>query len=344
MGLLIYIKTTLRNLYSTLLPNLSIFVIIPIFIGLFMGILSQENEKSPLDLKPLKIEILDKDKTEKSKALIKYLEGQKEFLEISKGDEKNILIIPKGFKDDIKNSLILKVKEESIQQKNLETLIYEYMDKNEDNTSYIEENIIKTDKTKDSIKESLSKALAFTIGLFIYNIILSNYMEPAINVNKRNLSMPLSKGRYFIYDFIATIVYAFIIIFFYTMIIRIFNMGFNGNLLILTILMFITAFFMASISNFIMEIFSEKLAKVLGGLFLFSLMMEIFEDIDIRILECNSTHYLIEAFKEYSLYGYVQKNLKEVLIIFTISIVLFIITYIVKVFRKEEKLKWILYI
>lgn len=339
MGLLIYIKTTLRNLYSTLLPNLSIFVIIPIFIGLFMGILSQENEKSPLDLKPLKIEILDKDKTEKSKALIKYLEGQKEFLEISKGDEKNILIIPKGFKDDIKNSLILKVKEESIQQKNLETLIYEYMDKNEDNTSYIEENIIKTDKTKDSIKESLSKALAFTIGLFIYNIILSNYMEPAINVNKRNLSMPLSKGRYFIYDFIATIVYAFIIIFFYTMIIRIFNMGFNGNLLILTILMFITAFFMASISNFIMEIFSEKLAKVLGGLFLFSLMMEIFEDIDIRILECNSTHYLIEAFKEYSLYGYVQKNLKEVLIIFTISIVLFIITYIVKVFRKEEKLK-----
>ena len=339
MGLLIYIKTTLRNLYSTLLPNLSIFVIIPIFIGLFMGILSQENEKSPLDLKPLKIEILDKDKTEKSKALIKYLEGQKEFLEISKGDEENILIIPKGFKDDIKNSLILKVKEESIQQKNLETLIYEYMDKNEDNTSYIEENIIKTDKTKDSIKESLSKALAFTIGLFIYNIILSNYMEPAINVNKRNLSMPLSKGRYFIYDFIATIVYAFIIIFFYTMIIRIFNMGFNGNLLILTILMFITAFFMASISNFIMEIFSEKLAKVLGGLFLFSLMMEIFEDIDIRILECNSTHYLIEAFKEYSLYGYVQKNLKEVLIIFTISIVLFIITYIVKVFRKEEKLK-----
>ena len=339
MGLLIYIKTTLRNLYSTLLPNLSIFVIIPIFIGLFMGILSQENEKSPLDLKPLKIEILDKDKTEKSKALIKYLEGQKEFLEISKGDEENILIIPKGFKDDIKNSLILKVKEESIQQKNLETLIYEYMDKNEDNTSYIEENIIKTDKTKDSIKESLSKALAFTIGLFIYNIILSNYMEPAINVNKRNLSMPLSKGRYFIYDFIATIVYAFIIIFFYTMIIRIFNMGFNGNLLVLTILMFITAFFMASISNFIMEIFSEKLAKVLGGLFLFSLMMEIFEDIDIRILECNSTHYLIEAFKEYSLYGYVQKNLKEVLIIFTISIVLFIITYIVKVFRKEEKLK-----
>lgn len=339
MGLLIYIKTTLRNLYSTLLPNLSIFVIIPIFIGLFMGILSQENEKSPLDLKPLKIEILDKDKTEKSKALIKYLEGQKEFLEISKGDEENILIIPKGFKDDIKNSLILKVKEESIQQKNLETLIYEYMDKNEDNTSYIEENIIKTDKTKDSIKESLSKALAFTIGLFIYNIILSNYMEPAINVNKRNLSMPLSKGRYFIYDFIATIVYAFIIIFFYTMIIRIFNMGFNGNLLILTILMFITAFFMVSISNFIMEIFSEKLAKVLGGLFLFSLMMEIFEDIDIRILECNSTHYLIEAFKEYSLYGYVQKNLKEVLIIFTISIVLFIITYIVKVFRKEEKLK-----
>lgn len=339
MGLLIYIKTTLRNLYSTLLPNLSIFVIIPIFIGLFMGILSQENEKSPLDLKPLKIEILDEDKTEKSKALIKYLEGQKEFLEISKGDEENILIIPKGFKDDIKNSLILKVKEESIQQKNLETLIYEYMDKNEDNTSYIEENIIKTDKTKDSIKESLSKALAFTIGLFIYNIILSNYMEPAINVNKRNLSMPLSKGRYFIYDFIATIVYAFIIIFFYTMIIRIFNMGFNGNLLILTILMFITAFFMASISNFIMEIFSEKLAKVLGGLFLFSLMMEIFEDIDIRILECNSTHYLIEAFKEYSLYGYVQKNLKEVLIIFTISIVLFIITYIVKVFRKEEKLK-----
>lgn len=339
MGLLIYIKTTLRNLYSTLLPNLSIFVIIPIFIGLFMGILSQENEKSPLDLKPLKIEILDKDKTEKSKALIKYLEGQKEFLEISKGDEENILIIPKGFKDDIKNSLILKVKEESIQQKNLETLIYEYMDKNEDNTSYIEENIIKTDKTKDSIKESLSKALAFTIGLFIYNIILSNYMEPAINVNKRNLSMPLSKGRYFIYDFIATIVYAFIIIFFYTMIIRIFNMGFNGNLLILTILMFITAFFMASISNFIMEIFSEKLAKVLGGLFLFSLMMEIFEDIDIRILECNPTHYLIEAFKEYSLYGYLQKSLKELLIIFTISIVLFIITYIVKVLRKEEKLR-----
>ena len=339
MGLLIYIKTTLRNLYSTLLPNLSIFVIIPIFIGLFMGILSQENEKSPLDLKPLKIEILDEDKTEESRALIKYLEGQKEFLEISKGNEENILIIPKGFKDDIKNSLILKVKEESIQQKNLETLIYEYMDKNEDNTSYIEENIIKTDKKKNSIKESLSKALAFTIGLFIYNNILSNYMEPAINVNKRNLSMPLSKGRYFIYDFIATIVYAFIIIFFYTMIIRIFNMGFNGNLLILTILIFITAFFMASISNFIMGVFSEKLAKVLGGVFLISLMMEIFEDIDIRILECNPTHYLIEAFKEYSLYGYLQKSLKELLIIFTISIVLFIITYIVKVLRKEEKLR-----
>ena len=213
------------------------------------------------------------------------------------------------------------------------------MDKNEDNTSYIEENIIKTDKTKDSIKESLSKALAFTIGLFIYNSILSNYMEPAINVNKRNLSMPLSKGRYFIYDFIATIVYAFIIIFFYTMIIRIFNMGFNGNLLILTILIFITAFFMASISNFIMGVFSEKLAKVLGGVFLISLMMEIFEDIDIRILECNPTHYLIEAFKEYSLYGYLQKSLKELLIIFTISIVLFIITYIVKVLRKEEKLR-----
>ena len=339
MGLLIYIKTTLRNICSTWLQNLSIFVIIPIFVGLFMGILSQENEKSPLDLKPLKIEILDEDKTEESKALIKYLEGQKEFLEISKSNEENILIIPKGFKDDIKNSLILKVKEESIQQKNLETLIYEYMDKNEDNTSYIEENIIKTDKTKDSIKESLSKALAFTIGLFIYNIILSNYMEPAINVNKRNLSMPLSKGRYFIYDFIVTIIYAFIIIFFYTMIIRIFNMGFNGNLLILTILMFITAFFMASISNFIMGVFGEKLAKVLGGLFLISLMMEIFEDIDIRILECNPTHYLIEAFKEYSLYGYVQKSLKELLIIFTISIVLFIITYIVKVFRKEEKLR-----
>lgn len=339
MGLLIYIKTTLRNICSTWLPNLSIFVIIPIFVGLFMGILSQENEKSPLDLKPLKIEILDEDKTEESKALIKYLEGQKEFLEISKGNEENILIIPKGFKDDIKNSLILKVKEESIQQKNLETLIYEYMDKNEDNTSYIEENIIKTDKTKNSIKESLSKALAFTIGLFIYNIILSNYMEPAINVNKRNLSMPLSKGKYFIYDFIATIVYAFIIIFFYTMIIRIFNMGFNGNILILTILMFITAFFMASISNFIMGVFSEKLAKVLGGVFLISLMMEIFEDIDIRILECNPTHYLIEAFKEYSLYGYIQKSLNELLIIFTISIVLFIITYIVKVLRKEEKLR-----
>lgn len=339
MGLLIYIKTTLRNICSTWLPNLSIFVIIPIFIGLFMGILSQENEKSPLDLKPLKIEILDEDKTEESKALIKYLEGQKEFLEISKGNEENILIIPKGFKDDIKNSLILKVKEESIQQKNLETLIYEYMDKNEDNTSYIEENIVKIDKTKNSIKESLSKALAFTIGLFIYNSILSNYMEPARNVNKRNLSMPLSKGRYFIYDFIATIVYAFIIIFSYTMIIRIFNMGFNGNLLILTILIFITAFFMASISNFIMGVFGEKLAKVLGGVFLISLMMEIFENIDIRILECNPTHYLIEAFKEYSLYGYVQKSLKELLIIFTISIILFIITYIVKVFRKEEKLK-----
>lgn len=342
MGLLIYIKTTLRNICSTWLQNLSIFVIIPIFFGLFMGILSQENEKSPLDLKPLKIEILDEDKTEESKALIKYLEEQKEFLKISKGNEENILIIPKGFKDDIKNnenSLTLKVKEESIQQKNLETLIYEYMDKNKDNTSYIEENIIKTDKTKNSIKESLSKALAFTIGLFIYNIILSNYMEPAINVNKRNLSMPLSKGKYFIYDFIATIVYAFIIIFFYTMIIRIFNMGFNGNLLILTILMFITAFFMASISNFIMGVFSEKLAKVLGGVFLISLMMEIFEDIDIRILECNPTHYLIEAFKEYSLYGYIQKSLKELLIIFTISIVLFIITYIVKVLRKEENLR-----
>lgn len=339
MGLLIYIKTTLRNIYSTWLQNLSIFIIIPIFIGLFMGILSQENEKSPLDLKPLKIEILDEDKTEESRALIKYLEGQKEFLEISKGNEENILIIPKGLKDDIKNSLILKVKEESIQQRNLETLIYKYMDKEEDNTYYIEENIIKTDKTKDSIKESLSKALAFTIGLFIYNIILSNYMEPAINVNKRNLSMPLSKGKYFIYDFIATILYAFIIIFFYTMIIRIFNMGFNGNILILTILMFITAFFMASISSFIMGVFGEKLAKVLGGLFLISLMMEIFEDIDIRILECNPTHYLIEAFKEYSLYGYVQKSLKELLIIFTISIVLFIITYIVKVLRKEEKLR-----
>lgn len=339
MGLLIYIKTTLRSLYSTWLPNLSIFVIIPIFVGLFMGILSQENEKSPLDLKPLKIEILDEDKTEESKALIKYLEGQKEFLEISKGNEENILIISKGFKDDIKNSLILKVKEESIQQKNLETLIYEYMDKNVDNTSYIEENIIKTDKTKNSIKESLSKALAFTIGLFIYNSIFSSYMEPAINVNKRNLSMPLSKGRYFIYDFIATIVYAFIIIFFYTMVIRISNMGFNGNLLVLTILMFITAFFMASILNFIIGVFGEKLAKVLGGLFLVSLIMEIFKDIDTRILECNPAHYLIEAFKEYSLYGYIQKSLKELLIIFIISIVLFIITYIVKILRKEEKLK-----
>ena len=342
MRLLIYIKTTLRNICSTWLSNLSIFVIVPIFFGLFMGILDQEEEKSPLDLKPLKIEILDEDKTEASKKFIKYLEGQKEFLEISKDNGENILIIPKGFEDNIKNnknSLILKVKEESIQQKNLETLIYKYIDKDEDNTSYIEENIIKTDTKKSSIKESLSKALAFTIGLFVYNIILSSYMEPSVKISKRNLSMPLSKERCFIYDFIATMVYAFIIIFFYVMSIRIFNIGFNGDLLWLFFLMFITVFFMAAVSNFIMGIFSEKIGKILGGVFLFSLMMEIFEDINIRILEINPIHHLIEAFKEYSLYGYIQKSLREVVIIFIISIGLFIITYLVKVFRKEEKLK-----
>ena len=359
MRLLYYIKTTLNSMYSQALICLASFILLPAFLAGFMGFLENSTGENPLEYNKLKVKIVDEDKSSTSKELIKFLKSSemKNFIEI--GDEnKSEIIIPKGYENLLlsqkSGEIVIKDKDNRDVTKVLKAILDNYHqnlllslqgESNEElnnllSKETIENIVIDVDKSTNSYETYAVKLLSLVISMLIYNIILSGYLEPAKNLDKRMLSIPIKRSTYFIYDSIAMIIYSSIIIGGYILFYKAIGITFKGEIIPLLIIILVTSLFITALTKLILSIFSEKYGKVIGFI-LFTLPIvfgNIFMNGNGRFEKFTPIYYPSKLFNYYTLHRNILGIESILLTLLLIGVVLFIIGFIIEALRKESKI------
>jgi len=359
MKLFMHLKITFKGMIKNGAVTLTMFILFPVILAGFMGFMHDSIGANSLKLKQLAIEVIDEDNSSSSEALISFLKGEelKELIEVTdKGDAD--LIISKGYEESLINSKtnIIKIIEKDKGHMVISTLkiILDKYHKNmyvsiaggnpEDLNSIIsaeviENTIIDYKRDMSAYEKSASGMSGFVISMLILTFIQGSYADISKNLDRRIKATPISRVRYFIYDYLALFCYSFSILLCYTMFFRFTGIAFRGNLFSLMTIVITASALVSSLSKFVYYLFGEIYGKVVGmALFILPIIgMEMFSGEANVISKLAPTHYISKAFDMFNLNGSITEVQNELLIIIGASFILFIIVVIKESLSKGAK-------
>ena len=359
MKLIVYIKTTLRNIISSLPLTIGCFVLFPILLASGMYFLMNGLDNEDTKVKIVEFQIVDNDKSDYSKSLILMLKTDelKEYIKISKNSE-NKIIIPKGYENTFnkndEHNVIIKQKDADVVSQIVKSCVDNYNNAvallgQTDNqeivekalkTNTVENETIKNKQSKDSSQLIITSCFGFVISMLIMGFTLGNYKPESKNISLRNESLPITKMEYLLYESSSTIVYSFIMLISYVLVFRIMGKAFTGNLALISLVVLLTSILIASISSCVVTLFGEKVAKVLG-MILYILPLasgEMFTGEATKLSIATITHYINRLLIDISNNSFNLLS-KDNLIILSIAFGCFILA-IIKIKVCEVKRKW----
>ncbi|WP_195265667.1 MULTISPECIES: ABC transporter permease [unclassified Clostridium] len=361
MKLIYYTKTTLKGMVSNGAVTLLYYILFPVLLAAFMGFFQKTLMDSPLKLTTLKVQINDMDNSTMSKNLVSFLESNdmKELVELTDKKANVEISIPKGYENNVvslkRGEININKLEEgySNSTNTLKTILDKYHESlyvnlsggsTEDlakvsGESVIEKIDIDSKKTSSSYEKMAASMIAFVISMLIFTLIQSNYAEVSVNLDKRVASTPVTRKQYFYYDSFALFVYSTVIISGYVFFFRISGISFTGGIFPLLILILTSSMLVVSLSKFVYTFFGAKYGKVVGAL-IFTLPiigMEMFTGEGNALKVLSPTHYISKLFTLYNLNGSFSANNKDLILILSISIILFIIAILKISLSKEER-------
>ena len=348
MQLLIYIKTTIRQLISTAVVLAVTVLVFPIIISLVMGFLKDSSGENPIEYNKANIMIINEDKSVSSEKLIDFIKSDKfhKLIKVTKDEDKadGKIIIPRGYEETLISNGSKKIIIKDIEvKKSLEILklvIDNYhLGVKETNVDKI---IINNKSNVSSVSgyELMAYAvLVYVIAMILYGSINSCYLEGSKNIDKRLMSLPIHKNILFFYDLICISIQNFIILFMYVIFFKILGIAFNNNFIVILLILIIFSLNISSIILFINKIFKEKIGKVIGGIVFFVSIMssEIMEFNIEYINKFSITYYMSNIIKKYSMDGMSNRIIIYLLFLLLMAVVLIICILIIINMRKEVK-------
>ncbi|PRR81838.1 ABC transporter permease [Clostridium vincentii] len=360
MKLFMHLKITFKGMIKNGVATVSMFILFPVILAGFMGFLNDSIGENPLKLKQLDIKVMDEDNSSSSLALIDFLKSEdiNELIKVTDDGDAD-LIISKGYEESVlaqENNKIKIIEKEdghmvistlkvildnyhknvymSISGGNLEEL-------NKINSAKIIENtMIDSKEDMNSYEIMASSMSAFVISMLILTFIQGSYTDISKNLDRRIKATPISRVRYFIYDYIALFCYSFIIVLCYTTFFRFAGIAFRGNPLSLIAIVTTAAALISSLSKFVYYLFGEVYGKVVGmALFILPVIgMEMFTGEEVNVIaKLAPTHYISKALEMFNLNGNIAEVKTELLIIIGVSLLLFTIVVIKESLSKGAK-------
>jgi ABC-2 type transport system permease protein len=345
-----HLKITFKGMIKNGAIVGTMFILLPIILAGFMGFLNDSIGSNPLKLNQLDIKVVDEDNTSASQALIDFLKSDdmKELIEVTDGGDAD-LIISKGYEVSLlaKEANEIKIIEKEKGHMVISTLkvlldkyhknIYVSMAggniedlNNISSADVIEDTLIDYKEDMSSYEKTASTMSAFLISTLIFTFIQGSYADISKNLDRRVMATPISRARYYIYDYIAAFCFSFILLLCYTMFFRLAGIAFRGDSLSLVAILVTASFLVSSVSKFVYLIFGETFGKVVGmALFILPLVgMEMFSNEANFISKLAPTHYISKAFEMFNLNGNIAVVQNELLLILGASFILFIIVFI----------------
>lgn len=359
MRLYYSIKCFFKSLKSNFVANICMFILLPIILALFMNNIAKSAFESPNIVEIININLVDNDKTSSSGQLIDYIETN--YSELFNLDNKNDdldleITIPKGYETSLTNNnegsisikeLHNKSSNSSNTVKNIIDNYHEELYFNDVGTSFIENKFIDENISQSSSEYFAIALLGYLVISLIFNNIASTYIGEVSNsytgesngLDKRICSMPLSRVRRLILNFINLFIYAVIFLLLYVLINRFMGIAFMGDIYLLICICIISSVFIASISKFI-DVFLPKkysisitcillfVQVVLGG------MVTPFVDSLSKFAKLSPTYLISDLFTNYSIYNNFDAVSASCTLLLLISLVLFILSVL------KEKYHW----
>lgn len=352
MRLFYYVKSTLKGLAANGVVTIAYFVLFPVLLAGFMGFMQSSIHENPLKLKNVKVKIINEDNSEMSKRLVSLLESKdmKELIKITDDKEEAELVIHSGYEESVisckKSNLDINIKEEGKEQtiNTIKVILDKYHQSlyvalsggNQEGLDRISGNeTIKNIKidTKESLSsyETISASMiGFVITMLIYSLINNNYADKSMNLDKRVKATPVTRRRFLYYDSISLVIYCSIIIASYVLFFRLTGISFRGETLDLGILVLSSAILVTTLSKCVNSFFGPKYGKLVGlVLFMLPIIgMEMFTGEGNALASFAPTHYISKLFNLYNLNGNLSGVGQDIIMIFGVSVILFVITII----------------
>lgn len=280
--LFIYVKTTLKSIFSNGAIAIVYFVSLPLIIGLLMGSFLKSEFENPININKTPVAIVDEDNSNLSKNLTDMISSLNTLLTIeSSPDNADVsIIIPTGYEKSLlsneENSIILKEnKNSSILLTTLEAILNDYHKKlsiqlsSSDvdlseiyNQSAITSSIVGKPITLNSNEYYAVSLIGFFATMMIMNLAGGTYKSEELGINKRIFSMPLTRVRLMLLDVAAGISYVFILFITYLLVYRFLGISFTGNFPLLLLISAVTAIFIVSVSNLISTFLPKKYGTI----------------------------------------------------------------------------------
>lgn len=321
------VKFQLKGLRQNLILYILNFVLFPVLIALFYGILYSGEYGE--DFKPLKINIVDNADTEFSQGFKKIIEGTKEGFEIVDQGYDYSIEIPKDYDEggEIKiiggedssnftGVFLANIVSEISDSSKSSILMSEEIAKRSGDKEFLERfnNItqelgktaiqmeyIKEADTEKQIAEGFAiDALALVAIMYLLNIPQTIKLANETGLNKRMASVPLKTIEDFFSSWISPAILIFIMMTIYVIIMRIIGKGFLSHFPQVILILFISSLFYGLIALFIAEFPLRKFITVI---------LWILYLIQVFITNVVNTGILYEI-KKYSFGSFISKPLK----------------------------------
>lgn len=280
--LIIYVKTTLKSIFSNGAIAIIYFVSLPIIIGLLMGSFLNFQFENPINITKTPIAIVDEDNSTMSKNLSDMISSLDTLLtvESNESDADVTIVIPSGYEKSLlsneENSITLKENNDSsIFLTTLETILNEYHKKlsiqlsnpNVDlseiyNKSAVSSSVIGKPIVLNSNEYYAVSLIGFFVTMMIMNLAGGAYKSEELGINKRIYSIPLTRVRLMILDVVAGISYVFILFMIYLLVYRFLGISFTGSFPLLLLISVVTAIFIVSVSNLISTFLPKKYGTI----------------------------------------------------------------------------------
>lgn len=346
MRLIIYLKTTFKLIISKSLIMAASFVALPILLAFFMGFAQNGDSENPIKYSRATVSVVNEDKSEEATKLIRFLKSKemKELIKVVDKEDSSdgSIIIPKGYGESLKNKESNKIVIENDSGVRALDIVKVVLDNYHGNKS-LEETVIKNVVTKEKENNSYEimaiSMLGFVISMLLYSSVVGVYTDICRNMDRRIISMPMTKSSVFVYDFICNILNAVIILLIYLLFFRILGIAFMGSIVTLLIILLVTAYTVVSISTFVSKVFSEKIGKIIGFmLFIIPVLGgEMFTGTGNNINKFAVTHYIIKIFSDYTSTRSLLNEGSTIFYLVIVSTVLFITSLVVINLKKEVK-------
>lgn len=345
MGLIIYIKTTIRQIISNAFLMAASFIVFPVILAMFMGFVQNSDSENPIKYSKAAVTIVNNDNSEESNKLVDFLKSKdmKELIKVVDEEKsEGKIIIPKGYGESLlankKNTIVIE-NENGCKVIDVVKVVLDSYHSNKSSEQTIIKNIVDKKVGVSSYELMANNLLGFVITMLIYSSIFGVYTDISKNIDRRMMSLPITKNRLFIYDLICSSINILIILFAYVLFFKVTGIAFKGSLLPLSLILIIAAYVIASVSTFIGKVFNEKWGKIIG-LIIFIVPIvggEMFTGNTNIVNNFTINHYITKMINVYSNTGSISGEEGVIMSLLGIGTLLLGISLVVINLRKEVK-------